>query len=186
MTNGGERHQWYAVRTVPGSQRPQRTYHVEKTRSRKGYRINQAIDPDVSAVERALSNAGFDYYMPAEKRLIRDRKHTDIWKPRRFALLVGYVFVLNPDDFRRLEEVEGVAHVVKDVSGQPLRIDLLDILRLRQVASIAETSFDVESVKARKTLRLKAKRDPRLMQIARKLEMIEDATIMMSNGVMAA
>lgn len=186
MATGGEQHEWYAVRTVPGWQKPQRTYHVEKTRSRKGYRVLPKLNPEVSAVERALAEAGFDHYMPAEKRLVRDRKHTDLWKPRRFALLVGYVFVLNPGDFRRLEEVEGVAHVVKDASGQPLRIDLLDILRLRQAAAQAEALFDLDSVRARKTVRLKAKRDPRLMKIVRKLEANEEATILLDNGVLAA
>lgn len=186
MTSKTEPHNWYAIRTVPGSQKPQRTYHVEKTRSRKGYRINPQLNPDVSAIERSLEDAGFSFYMPAEKRLIRDRKHTALWKPRRFALLVGYVFILNPNDFRRLEEVEGVAHIVKDASGAPLRIDLLDILKLRQAAAEAESMFDIQSVRARKTLRLKAKRDPRLMQIARKLDAFDDATIPMERGVLAA
>jgi len=186
MASKAEKHEWFVVRTVAGSQRPQRTYEVEKTRSRKGYRINPKINPSVSAVERSLSNAGFIHYMPAEKRLVRDRKHTDIWKPRRFALLVGYVFILNPDDFRKLEEVEGIAHIVKDVRGVPLKIDILDILRLRQAESVAEANFDLQAVRARKTLRLKAKRDPHLMKIARKLEMIEEATVVMDRGVMAA
>lgn len=182
----GERHHWYAVRTVPGSQKPQREFEVEATRSKKGYRITPKLNPGISAVERSLSNAGFNHYMPAEKRLVRDRKHTDLWKPRRFALLVGYVFVLNPSDFRKLEEVEGVSHVVKDASGVPLRIDLMDILRLRQAEAAAESFFDVQSVRARKTLRLKAKRDPRLMKIARKLDMMEEATLPIHMGVIAA
>lgn len=186
MTSNDERHQWYAVRTIPGSQKPQREYEVEATRSRKGYRITPKLNPGISAVERALTNAGFVHYMPAEKRLIRDRKHTDLWKPRRFALLVGYVFVLNPYDFRCLEEVEGISHVVKDASGAPLTIDLLDILRLRQAEAAFEADFDVQSSRARKVIRLKAKRDPRLMKIARKLEIIDGATIMLENGVLAA
>ena len=186
MASNEERHHWYAVRTVPGSQKPQREYEVEATRSRKGYRITPKLNPGISAVERALTNAGFIHYMPAEKRLVRDRKHTDLWKPRRFALLVGYVFILNPTDFRRLEDVDGVSHVVKDAGGVPLRIDLLDILQLRQAESVAEAFFDVQSQRARKTVRLKAKRDPRLMKIVRKLEMVDDATILMERCVLAA
>lgn len=181
-----ERHDWYAIRTVPGSQKPQREFEVEATRSRKGYRITPKLNPGISAVERALSRAGFVHYMPAEKRLVRDRKHTDLWKPRRFALLVGYIFVLNPADFRLLGEVDGVAHVVKDAGGKPLRIDLLDILALRQAESQAEAFFDVQSSRARKTVRLKAKRDPRLMKIVRKLEANEDATLPIHMGVIAA
>lgn len=186
MASNEERHHWYAVRTVPGSQKPQREFEVEATKSRKGYRITPKLNPGISAVERALTNAGFVHYMPAEKRLIRDRKHTDLWKPRRFALLVGYVFVLNPDDFRRLEDVDGVANVVKDASGRPLRVDLLDILQLRQAESQAEAFFDVQSQRARKTIRLKAKRDPRLMKIVRKLELVEGATVPFRQGVIAA
>lgn len=181
-----ERQKWYAVRTVPGSQKPQREFEVEATRSRKGYRIMPRLNPAVSAIERALSRAGFVHYMPAEKRLVRDRKHTDLWKPRRFALLVGYVFVLEPEDFLKLQEVEGVQHIVKDAAGMPLRIDLLDILQLRQAESQAEAFFDVQSARARKTVRLKAKRDPRLMKIVRKLEANEDATLPIHMGVIAA
>lgn len=186
MTSNEERHHWYAIRTVPGSQKPQREYEVEATRSRKGYRITPKLNPGISAIERALTNAGFVHYMPAEKRLVRDRKHTDLWKPRRFALLVGYVFVLNPTDFRRLEDVDGVAHVVKDASGAPLRVDLLDILQLRQAEAQSEAYFDIQSQRARKTIRLKAKRDPRLMKIVRKLELVEDATLPIHMGVIAA
>ncbi|WP_334625391.1 hypothetical protein [Rhizobium johnstonii] len=56
----------------PGAQKPEREYLVEKTDSKrgKGYRIVPSLNPNVSAVERALSNNKFTYYMPAEKRLI--------------------------------------------------------------------------------------------------------------------
>lgn len=159
---------WYAVRTVPGAQIPQREFEVETTRSRKGYRIVPSLNPGVSAVERALTDAGFVHYMPAEKRLIRDRRHTDLWKPRRFALLVGYIFVRDPHDWLRLSEVPGVHSVVAS-GGRPQPVDLLDILMLRSMEAVAEEQFDRQSTIAYKTLRSKAKKDARLQAILAKL-----------------
>src|SRR6185312_7958243 len=98
---------WYAVRTKPGSQKPQREYAVEKTRSVKGYRIVPSLNPNLSAVERALSDAKIDYYMPAESRLQRDRVRPYLWKARRFALLVGYTFVRDPNWYV-LAETQGI------------------------------------------------------------------------------
>src|SRR5690606_23147965 len=95
---------WYAVRTVPGSQKPQREFVTEITGSKKGYRIVPSLNPNYSAIELALSKSGFIYYMPAEKRLVRDRRRTDLYKTRRFALMVGYVFVRDPHSFYALQE----------------------------------------------------------------------------------
>lgn len=167
---------WYAVRTVPGAQKPQREYAVETTRSRKGYRIVPSLNPNVSAVERALSEAGFIYYMPAEKRLIRDRRHTDLWKPRRFAMLVGYIFLRGPIDWLKLSEVPGV-HSVVGVGGKPLEVDIVDILTLRSMEAINEEQFDREAQRAQKTLRAKARHDPRLRKIANKLDRSGEFTI---------
>ncbi len=164
---------WYAVKTKPGAQMPQREYAVETTRSRKGYRIVPSLNANLSAVERALSDAGFTHYMPAEKRLIRDRRHTNLWKPRRFALLVGYVFVRGPLDFLALEGVSGVEQIVK-VQGVPMPVDLLDILTLRSMEAVAEEQFDRMSEIAYKTLRSKAKNDPRLRSILHKLGQAAD------------
>lgn len=129
---------WYAIRTLPGAQMPQREYEVEATTIRrdkegrqinKGYRIVPSLNPNVSAVERALSDAGFNHYMPVCKRLVRDRRKADLWKPRRFAMLLGYMFVENVTDFRALEETPGVAGVVRN-AGVPMPIDPEDIQAL--------------------------------------------------------
>jgi transcription antitermination factor NusG len=139
---------WYAIRTAPGAQMPQREYVVEPTalgadgRSRgKGYRIVPSLDPDVSAIERSLSNARFIHYMPVEKRLVRDRKKTDLWKPRRFALLLGYVFVQDVERWADLEETPGVASVVRSM-GKPMPIRVDDILLLRTMEAEADQQFE--------------------------------------------
>lgn len=177
-------HHWYAVKTIPGAQKPQREYTVEVTspykdgRPRgKGYRIVPSLNPDQSAVERALSQAGFQHWMPAEKRLVRDRKHTDLWKVRRFALMVGYVFVNNPMDFNLLESTPGVAGVVRDSTGKPLPIDLLDILKVRSAEADAEVEFDRRSRNARDNLRKRAKVDPRLKMLVDKLDIAGTVTV---------
>lgn len=174
---------WYAIRTLPGSQKPQREYAVEATTlgadgtpRGKGYRIVPSLDPRYSAVEKALTDAGFVHYMPAEKRLVRDRRHTDLWKPRRFALLVGYVFVKGPCDFERLRNVPGVNDVVK-VCGVPMAIDLLDILMLRSMEAVGEEKFDKDAKRARAIIKGKAKTDPRLRKIMNKLMAADTATV---------
>lgn len=168
---------WFAVSVIPGSQKPRREYAAEKTRSRKGYRIVTNVDHDVSAVERALVKAGFECYMPAEKRLLRDRRHTDLWKVRRFALMVGYVFVQNPLDFDRLKETWGVHGIVTDPQGNPMPIMLEEILMLRAAEADAEKFFDAKSKLARQVLRKKAKNDPRLRMLTEKLDMAGKITV---------
>ncbi|MDX3926754.1 MAG: hypothetical protein QHC90_13245 [Shinella sp.] len=179
-----ERWDWFAIRTEPGSQKPQREYSVEPTSldkdgkpRGKGYRIVPSLDPNMSAIERALERAGFEFWMPAEKRLVRDRRHTDLWKVRRFALMVGYVFVKEPPDFGRLAAVPGVSGVVSDAYGNPLAIDFLDILAVRAAEAEADVEFDKRSRMARQTLRKNAKNDPRLKKLVAKLDIAGSITV---------
>lgn len=176
---------WYAVRTVPGSQKPQREFVTETTNSRKGYRIVPSLNPNYSAIELALSKAGFTYYMPAEKRLVRDRRRTDLFKTRRFALMVGYVFVRDPPSFYALQQVPGVAGIVA-IDGKPMPIRLLDILDLRGMEAEAEVEFDDQVKKARWQLRKKAKRDEKLRQLVDSLDMAGTITVPLDSEVLAA
>lgn len=182
-----DRCDWYAVRTEPGSQKPQREYCVEPTtidkngKARgKGYRIVHNLNLNMSAIERALVDAGFECWMPAEKRLVRDRRHTDLWKVRRFALMVGYVFVKEPPDFGKLTSVPGVSGVVSDGYGRPLSIDFLDILAVRAAEAEADVEFDRRSRLARQTLRKNAKTDPRLKKLAGKLDIAGNLTVQLA------
>lgn len=168
---------WYAVRTAPGSQKPQREYVVEPTTlgkdgkpMGKGYRITPSLDPRWSAIEKALSDAGYTFYMPAEKRLVRDRRHTDLWKTRRFALMVGYVFVRGPFVRDHLLDVPGVSGIVANAEGRPLAVHLNDILKVRAVEAATEVAFDAQTRAARKNLRQKAKTDPRLQKLVEQLD----------------
>lgn len=161
---------WYAVKTAPGAQLPQREYQVETTRSVKGYRIVPSLNPNSSAVERALKDNGFTFYMPAEKRLVRDRRRTDLWKVRRFALMVGYLFVKDPHDWLLLAETPGVAGVLRSAEGRPLEVDLKEMLIVRATEAQAEVEFDRASRLARQKLRQKAKSDARLQALVEKLD----------------
>lgn len=158
---------WYAIRTLPGAQLPQREYQVEATEldtdgkpRGKGYRIVPSLNPNVSAIERALRNNGFIHYMPVEKRLVRDRRKTDLWKGRRFPLLLGYVFVQDVEDWPLLSATPGVAGIVGSC-GVPLPIAIMDILMLRTMEADAEAEFDREveqrEAMARRVSRNKAK-----------------------------
>lgn len=134
---GGE---WYAVRTVPGAQLPQREYATEPTAlgkdgkpRGKGYRIVVSLDPRKSAIEKSLSDAGFSYYMPAEYRAVRERRRTKAYTVRRFPMLQGYVFVHGVTDFGKLADVAGVAEIVMS-GGNPAAIigngDILTLLAI--------------------------------------------------------
>jgi hypothetical protein len=168
---------WYAVKTLPGAQQPRRRYEVEQTtlggdgRPRgKGYRIVPSLNHDKSAVEQALEDRGFQYYMPAEKRLVRDRRKTDLWKKRRFALMVGYVFVHAPRSFMELRETPGVRDVVKTADGFPYPVPLSDILFLRAMEAKSEAEFDEKARLERWKLRKKAKVNPTLQRIIEDLD----------------
>jgi hypothetical protein len=175
---------WYAIRTAPGAQKPQREYKVEallddegKPRGKKGYRIVPSLDPNRSAIERALQDNGFVYYMPAEKRLVRDRRHTDLWKVRRFALMVGYMFVREPHDWRLLLDTPGVAGVVQNADGAPLAIGILDVMAVRAAEAAAEVSFDDDTRRARQKLRKNAKTDARLKKLVEQLDIAGTITV---------
>lgn len=184
---------WYAIRTVPGAQKPQREYAVEPTslgadgRPRgKGYRITPSLNPNISAVELALSREGITYYMPAEKRLVRDRRHTDLWKVRRFALMVGYLFVRDPPPEMDLLAVPGVAGIVKGPDGRMLEIDIRDILMVRAAEAATEVEFDNQTRAARKKLRKNAKTDPRLQRLVEKLDIAGTISMPLDSDVLAA
>lgn len=141
---------WYAIRTHPGAQRPNK--------------YNQAI----TAVERALTDNGFTHYMPTEKRLIRDRLRPHVWKTRRVALMVGYVFIHEPHDWLLLSETEGVAGVV-GVRGTPMPVSIADILIVREAEAEAEVEFDRKLRNANSSIRKRARHDPRFRVKVRKL-----------------
>lgn len=175
---------WYAVKTAPGSQLPRREYVVEQTtldgegRPRgKGYRIVPNIKHDLSAIERALEENGFEHYMPTEKRLVRDRRHTDLYKVRRFALMVGYIFVRDPEDWNKLSETRGVSGVVRSATGRALPMDIIDMLAIRSVEAEYDALFDIQNKNARAKLRKKAKVDPRLKKLIGALDMAGTITV---------
>ena len=183
---------WYAIQTVPGAQKPRREFKVEKTGSEdrpargKGYRIVPSLNPNQSAIEKALNDNGFHCWMPAEKRLIRDRRHTDLWKVRRFALMVGYVFVREPHDWDLLKHTNGVQGVVKDQHGRPMAIDILDVMAVRKAEAEAEEEFDRKSRLARQVLRKRAKIDPRLQMLIKKLDIAGTISVPLDRGIIAA
>lgn len=140
---------WYAIRTAPGAQMPQRTYALESTRldypgskaRGKGYKIVPSLNPKMSAVERALSDIGVQFYMPAEFKVVRNRKKTGMYELRRFALLPGYCFVYNVTDWLTLRKAPGVADVV-GIDGVPLAISIVDIIALRTFEAKSQAEAD--------------------------------------------
>jgi transcription antitermination factor NusG len=137
---------WCAIRTLPGAQQPQREYAVEDTSRGKGYRIVPSLNPHMSAVEQALTRAGFVHYMPVDFKVVRNRKKTFTYTIRRFALLPGYVFVHGVTDFPTLERVPGVGRVVS-IDGVPLPIPVQDIMVLRTVEAKSEARADRDILK---------------------------------------
>jgi transcription antitermination factor NusG len=83
--------------------------------------------------------------MPAEFRVIRNRKKTGVYELRRFALIPGYVFVYNVTDWLTLREAPGVAGIV-GIDGVPLQISIVDIIALRQFEAKSQAKADREVV----------------------------------------
>lgn len=177
---------WYAIRTVPGSQKPQREYLVETTDSAKGYRIVPSLNPNISAVEKALSDGGFVYYMPAEKRLQRDRLKPYLWKTRRFALMVGYIFIRDPHDWMKLMNTPGIAGVVAGYDGKPRVVDFLDMLKIRSAEGAAEATFDEDQRKARQGLRKAARKNPEIQKLVDEFDIAGTIAAVVESGPLAA
>lgn len=177
---------WFAVKTIPGAQLPRREYVVEATSRGKGYRIVPDIKHDLSAIERALEQNGFAHYMPTEKRLVRDRRHTDLYKIRRFALMVGYVFVRDPKDWHVLSNTYGVAGIVRAPTGEAMPMDIIDMMAIRSVEAEYDALFDAQSKMARQKLRKKAKTDPRLKKLIGVLDMAGTITVPINSEIFEA
>ena len=138
---------WLAIRTTPGAQMPQRQFETELTTRGKGYRIVTSLCANVSAVERALSEAGYQHYMPAEFKVIRNRKKTGVYELRRFPLLQGYMFVHGVTDFERLRGVPGVAGLLVSHIGDqriPINVSVVDIITMRTIEANSHTKADKE------------------------------------------
>jgi len=88
---------WYAVRAVPGSQRPAKA--IEGLPS---YRIDESV------LERQLRNEGIDVYMPTFRIVVKHHRTNEIID-RRLPLLVGYAFVHLPSlEFEKVRSVDSV------------------------------------------------------------------------------
>jgi transcription antitermination factor NusG len=156
---------WYAIRTKAGAQQPQREYAVETTALGadgrplgKGYRIVPSLSKNVSAVERALSRAGYQHYMPAEYKVVRNRRKTGVYEVRRFALLPGWMFIvgrrtrsdgtqeeeLNGDALRKVPGVAGVLVSVNGIERRPMEIPIFDIMKLRTIEAANQSKADKE------------------------------------------
>ncbi len=178
---------WYAIRTMRGAQQPQREYTAETTRSAKGYRLVPSLNPRQSAIERALSQGGFTHYMPAEKRLIRDRRKPDLWKARRFPLLLGYVFIKGPCNFLQLQELPGVAGIV-GTCGRPMPVSIVDIMMLRTKEARAEATFDRDSINTQRSIMRKARLqgDQKMTALINSLGVVGITTVEIGQDLVAA
>ena len=100
---------WYAIRTVPGSQRmapileaDNDRYETEEEKAARERRKGESL------VERNLRNEGIDVYMPSFWAITQHQR-TNKMREKRFPLLVGYAFVnIEQRDFERVRGVEGV------------------------------------------------------------------------------
>ncbi|ANL48664.1 transcription antitermination NusG domain-containing protein [Rhizobium phaseoli] len=91
---------WFAVKAAPGAQR---CPSMREGQNRKGESI----------IERNLRNEGFEAFMPSYRIEVRHHRQGH-WIERRFPTFVGYVFVnIGPDDFRKVEEVNGVSKILR-------------------------------------------------------------------------
>jgi|GEM_PF-5530367 len=101
---------------------------------------------DHSAVELALKDAGFTYYMPVEFVAARNRLKPNVYELRRFALLKGYMFVgeMEDRDWPRLAKIPGVQGVVGS-GGRPLTINPMDMFRLRMYEARSRAAAEAQA-----------------------------------------
>lgn len=91
------RTRWFAVRTVPGSQRM----------APKGHGLPPSRQGE-SVIERNLRNRGIDVYMPSVWTMVRHQRTKKVTE-KRFPMLVGYAFVHLPRlNFEDVRNVDGV------------------------------------------------------------------------------
>lgn len=112
---------WFAIRIAPGATRQNMRYKAH-IGPRGGHRLERTPDgTDRTAIEAALEAAGIEHYLPTERREIRNRKKANTFTLRRFPLVPGYCFVLNPPGFWCFDSIPGVIGVL-GVRGEPLPI----------------------------------------------------------------
>ncbi len=127
---------WYAVKANSKTQR-KASPRIGETADRKGEFI----------IERNLRDARFDVFMPSTVREVRHHR-TEEFMVKRFPLMVGYAFVLNPRSFYDLSDCEGVSCIL-GVAGCPLRIPTANIEKIRE-AEESERDF----MERRRSLRI--------------------------------
>lgn len=140
-------------------------YSAEAFKVRKGYRLVSSVNHTVSSIEKALMDAGFDCWMPSESRLIRDRRLPYLFKPRRFALLPGYILVREPRSFDALLQVPGVQDFVRNGEGYPAPMSIKDVVSIRRAEARQEVVSDKTQRGAEADLRAAAKADPDIKRI---------------------
>ncbi|NNH46222.1 hypothetical protein HLI03_32055 [Rhizobium laguerreae] len=92
---------WFAVKAAPGSQRS------------PSAPVNDDRPPCLSLIERNLSNAGFESFMPTYRIVVKHHRNKKLIE-RRFPIFTGYVFVNLPTQrFVPVEAVEGVGKLLK-------------------------------------------------------------------------
>lgn len=124
--------EWYAVKLRPGTQRAAKP-RVGEPEDRKGEFI----------IERSLRDAGFDIFMPSMRKEVRHHR-TNEFMERRFALLIGYVFVklASPDpNFFALSRCDGVTAIL-GAAGRPMVIPTQHINALITAEDEADEHFE--------------------------------------------
>ncbi|MBX4952084.1 MULTISPECIES: transcription termination/antitermination NusG family protein [Rhizobium] len=124
---------WFAVKTAPGAQR---CPSIREGHDRKGESI----------IERNLRNEGFEAFMPSYRIEVRHHRQGH-WIERRFPTFVGYLFInIGPDDFRKVEEVDGVSKILRFTKSleqrpMPFAFPQETIDRLRYIEWEQEQNF---------------------------------------------
>lgn len=112
---------WYAIRIAPGAARQNMRFRAH-VGPRGGHRLDRYPDgTDRTAIEAALDEAGIEHYLPTEQREVLNRKKANTFDLRRFPLIPGYCFVLNPPNFMCLDAIPGVIGVL-GIQGRPMPI----------------------------------------------------------------
>lgn len=115
---------WYAVRTAPGAQRPDKR------------------DDRFTKLERELIDRGFDCYQPMEVWETPHHRSKKILVKKK-PLIPGYAFVTSVTNFWDLSECKTVSGVL-GIEGEPMRImpKEIDAIREAEIAIFEELATE--------------------------------------------
>lgn len=148
---------WNAIRLAPRALMPRCAYIRRPTRH-GGSRLETMRSAN-SALEIDLRELGIGYYLPMERKTIRNPKSKKEIE-RAFPLTPGYAFVRDIHDYAALESAKTVVCVVRCADQVPVVIPEFEIDQLREAEHAINEENRLRQIAAKMNRRQLKKRFP--------------------------